>query len=798
MEKTVRKMTGWVVDHPWITIALVGVVSLIFAIFAPAVKTGQDFKDFLPQDDLAVQAMEEAEDRYGAQMFSLIAIEVDDTVFKTSTLEKIKAMEEQFAAFAGVDDVQSVLSAQVITGTETALVVGPAMKDAQVPQTPQELAEFESRVMGSRMLKGRFVSEDGKAAAIMLTFDPHISTVEKERITQELMTIVEGYQSPERIYIAGAAYEALQAKEMMMRDLIILVPLVILIMIAILYLSFKSWRGIAIPMVVVVLAVIWTIGAMSICGVAFSPISIILPVILLAIGSADGIHILNRYYEEAANRMGKKREVVIETMVDMFSPVVMTSLTTAAGFMALLSSFLVPQREFGVFTTIGILAAMVLSLTLIPALLVLLKLPVEGKKKEWKLEHNLLSRGLSKLGTGVYRHRAWVLGIALVLLVTSLVGIPKMRLETELSQYIGEDTTIAKAMDVMEEHFGGAMQIAIEIDTKKRDGLKDPQILDKIVELEGFLESQELISSASSVADLVREMNQKFHADDPAYYVIPEDRKLVSQLLLLFTFQGGSLGSMALGDFSAGEVFGRLREMDSTADLKRLVDTVNDYLKENFADAGIEARMVGLTQVSVSLLDRLVSSQATSLGTSMVAVWLIVSLLMGSFAAGLISLLPLVLTIAITFGFMAYTGRPLDVATVMIGSIVIGIGIDYAIHFQSRFRLEFAKGGDHDPAEALERTMRTSGRGIVYNAITVGLGFAVLIFSSMKGTSVFGSLVASAMAISAIASLTIIPALLVARRPKFLTRPSRWVLKGNKGENSRNERNKKLIKGGKK
>jgi hypothetical protein len=789
MEKTVRKITGWVVDHPWITIAVMGAITLIFAAFIPQMETEQDFKEFLPNDDPAVRAMEEAEDRYGAQIFSLIAIEVDDTVFKTSTLQKIKEMEELFTDIEGVEEVQSPLSAQVITGTETAILVGPAAKGEQVPETPEDLAEFQERVMGSRMLKGRLVSEDGQATAIMVKLDPRLSTTKMQEIAEEITGIAKEYESPERIYLAGGSFEGLEAQKMMMRDLWVLIPLAIAVIIAVLYLSFRSRRGIIIPLLVVLLSVIWAVGIMAICGVPFTPISIIIPVILLAIGSADGIHILNRYYEEASKGNSSKREIVVETMVDMFSPVVMTSLTTAAGFMALLSSFLIPQREFGVFTTIGILAAMVLSLTLVPALLSLLKLPAEGKKKEWQLEHNLFSRGLSKLGTAVYRHRAWVLGIALILLVASLVGVPKLRLETEMSQFMGEDSPIAKTMDVMEEHFGGAMQMGIEIDTGTRDGLKDPATLAKIVELEEFLESQAHISSPSSIADLVREMNQKFHGDDPAYYVIPEDRRLVSQLLLLFTFQGGSLGSMALGDFSAGEVFARMGGIEGTRDIKQLVETVQAYLDENFAEGGVKARMVGITQVSVSLLNRLVASQATSLGTSTVAVWVIVSLLMGSFVAGMISMVPLILTIAINFGFMAYTGRPLDIATIMIGSIVIGIGIDYAIHFQSRFRLEFARDENPDPAKALQRTMCTSGRGITYNAITVGLGFAVLVFSSTGGMGAFGSLVAGAMVISAISALTVIPALLATWKPKFLTQPRRFSLRVRKDNDVDNEKN---------
>ena len=767
-QKAVRKVTGWAVDHPWIVIGISVVLTLGFVALIPRVGTEQDFRDFLPKGDSAVQALEEAEDRFGAQMFSLIAIEVDDTIFNVSTLTKIREMEERISELPGVDEVQSPLSAQIITGTEAAIVVGPAAPEEQVPATPEEMDAFRERVMNSRMLRGRIVSENGRAAAIMIRMDPG-SAADKE-LANRIRVITSEYETPEKIYLAGGAFEALETEELMVRDLSILIPLVIAVIIAVLYFSFRSVRGVFIPMLVVGLSVIWAVGLMGLLGVAFSPMSVIMPIILLAIGSADGIHIVNRYYEEAAKGSTSKKEIIVETMVDMFGPVVMTSLTTAAGFLALMSSFLTLQQEFGVITCLGILVAMVLSLLLIPAVFGVLPLPggERARKKEWQLEHNWLSRGLACLGGGVYRHRVWVITFALVLLAVSLVLVPRLRIETEISEFVGENSSMGRTMAVMKEHFGGALQLAIEIDTGRRDGLKDPAILNEIVALQEYLESREDISRTDSVANFVREMNQKFHGDDPAYYVVPDNQALVAQLMLLFTMQGGGLGSSALGDFSAGEVFARIKDFDSTAQLEELVIDVQGFLDERFEPIGVDARMVGIAQVSISLFNRLITSQATSLLTSLAAVWLIVSLLMGSLIAGLISLAPLLLTVAINFGFMAATGRPLDIATMMIGSIVIGIGIDYAIHFQSRYRIEFARSGN--PDEAIRQTMRTTGRGIVYNAVTVGLGFAVLIFSAMAGLSIFGSLVATSMAISAFSAITIIPALLAILKPRFLQR----------------------------
>lgn len=226
------------------------------------------------------------------------------------------------------------------------------------------------------------------------------------------------------------------------------------------------------------------------------------------------------------------------------------------------------------------------------------------------------------------------------------------------------------------------------------------------------------------------------------------------------------MGNMALGDFSAGEVMG-LYPSDGSSQQVKLAREVQNYLDTHFTGT-VHAQMVGATKVSSSMYSRIAMSQITSLGTSILASWLIVSLLFGSVIAGLISLIPIAFTVVINFGVMAYSGTPLDMSTLMVSSIAIGIGIDYAIHFISRFRRVMKSGKSAE--SALQTTIQTTGRGIAYNALALALGFAVLLFSSFKGTNNFGLLIAMTMVISALSAFTIIPAILVTWKPRFLTR----------------------------
>ncbi|MCX6095397.1 MAG: MMPL family transporter [Candidatus Bipolaricaulota bacterium] len=757
-----RRFYEWIADHPYVVIGITLCVTAVFLAFIPRITTDTDFSHYIDPNDPGLVATRRAEDRYGAQSLLMVAIENTQGIFNQATLTKVAEMQAAFAAIDGVDDVTGPLNVQIVTGTETSLWVGPAAPRGTVPATAEEMAAYRDRLLQSNTARGYVVASDEQAAAISIRLKAGTNEL---AVTEKVASVAKEYNSsPDRVHIIGLSYMNVVLAETMGKDLRILLPLVILAIILVLYLSFRSVRGVLLPLLVVILSTGWSVGLMGAIKVPLTIISFILPVILMAIGVAYGIHVLNRFYEAIDSGLGR-RTAVVETGLQMLAPVLMAGLTTVAGFLSLLNSVLVPQRDFGPFAAIGVAVAMVLSLVLIPAFLSLLRPP---RQRAHRGESGFVNRVLSVFGWLVLRHRRSVLVVSAILFVAFLSGLSILRIETAETEFLGKESPVVQAMNVLERHFSGSGQLMVEIDTGVRDGLKEPALLSKIVELESYLEAKG-VKKTSSLADLVREMNQKFHADDPSYYVIPEDRKLVSQLLALFTFSGGDLGNLTLGDFSAGEVMG-LYPVGRSSDQVKLVRDVTAYLKAHFSSP-VEAELVGETRISASLHARIARSQISSLATSIAASGAIVALLMASFVAGLISLVPLLLTIAINFGVMAFTGTPLNMATLMVSSMAIGMGIDYAIHFMSRYRREILAGGSAE--KALQSTILTTGRGIAFNALSLVLGFILLLASSFKGTRDFGLFVAMTMAISALSAFTVIPAVLITWHPKFLTRTAR-------------------------
>ncbi len=758
--------------HPIVVLLILAAITVVLTGFISRLEVDTNFSNYLNRNDPAVIAADEAGDRYGAQLRTMVIVEAPQGIFGAETLARIDALEDELEDLPVVAEVTGPFNSKAIRGTETTVNVASVGPGGGAPTSDEEIAAYRETVFDDPTLPNYVVSSTEQAAAIYIR---PIDDVEMVPFAEAIEAVVLRYETDDlAISIAGVPYMNLTLGRSMRRDLGLFLPLVILTIVVVLYAAFR-WRwGVLIPFAVVGLSVLWTLGLMAICSVPITVLSFILPVVLMAIGIADGIHVLSRYREEAGAD-GGKNEAILRAMRSMQRPVVMTSLTTAAGFLSLLNAYMIPQRMFGLFTSAGILFAMILSLILIPAMLRLAKVPAATTRTATK--RSPISAGLGAVVRSVIRGRWFVLVGTVVVAAVFAVGISQVHIETSQRAYLGEEHPAVESLDRMDELFSGGSQIMIEIETGVADGLKNPALLEEMIALEAFL-AERGVKKAISLANIVREMNLRFNADDPAFYAIPDDPRMVAQLLLLFTFQGGTLGSLALGDYSAGEVIG-FHALKTGEEQVALVRDTTAYLQEHFEPFG-SARLVGSTRIQSSMFSSIARSQITSMFTSIGAAGILVVLLMDSLLAGVISLIPLLFTIVLSFGVMSYAGMSLDIATLMISSITIGIGIDYGIHYIERAREEMSLDGNR--SAALVRAARTAGRGILFNALALAGGFAILLLSAFRGMRHFGLLITMTMLISAAGALIVIPAILHAFRVTFRDRSSRAQERQNRRE----------------
>jgi hydrophobe/amphiphile efflux-3 (HAE3) family protein len=745
----------FVLDRPRLIIGLLLAATVVFASYIPGIRFDADIEHMMPEDDPAIIDIRDATAEFGSQDVFMVAIR-GDNAFSAETLKKLSDMTDDILEIDGVESVVTPLTINLIESGFFGIEISPAADG--LPQTQAEIQEFRERILSSSYV-GQLVSEDGRAAAIMVKMEStdDLASSRTSEITGKIDEVVQRYRGPEEIYIVGGAYTNYYTEQAMVSDIKLLLPLVIVVVVAVLYWSFRSMRGVVLPLAVVLTSAIWGVGLMSILDVPLTIVTMIMPVILVAIGSANGIHILNRYYEELAS--GKDKRAALEvTVVETSSPIAMAALTTAAGFGSLITSFVRPVREFGLFTAFGVLVALVFSLSFIPAALVLQPVPAhiatdKPDRKGW------LGRGLSKLGTFVVRHSRAVVLASVVILLVCIAGATSLSLESNMLNYFDKDSPLIMGTDIVEDEFGGSMQISLLFDTGRPDGVKEPEVLNRMIEAQRYMDSLPGVSQASSLADLIRELNQALNEGDPEFYTIPETREAVAQELLLFTMQGGSsLDSMVTYTFDKALVSARVANM-SSRELKEVTQSLERYVRDNYSSSDdLKVKVVGLPNVMQVLMERFRTSQIYSLATSIVTVAIIVAIIMKSLVAGLVSVIPLVLTVGANFGVMGFGGIPLDAITTTIASVAVGIGVDYSVHYLSRYRFEIDNGRSQD--EAIAVTGSTSGKGIVFNAVTLMAGFVILIFSNFRAIGVFGYLVALTMLTSLLAALTVVPAIM--------------------------------------
>ncbi|MBN1572633.1 MAG: RND family transporter [Deltaproteobacteria bacterium] len=686
-------------------------------------------------------------------------------------------IEELEGIRIGLEPFKEVMSLSTVENIESiggVLDTGPIMED--VPETFNDIKLLRDKILGNDMLAKKIVSEDETATIIFtnLTFTSH-----EERtiaIYKALKDMAVKLGGPEEYYVSGTPMILGREASYMKDDMSLLIPAVILLIMVILFVVFRNLRGMVTPLLVVLISTIWTMGLMAILGYSISIISTTLPVILVAIGCADGIHIITEFYGRLSGG-GKKRDAMVDTMEEISSPVIMTSLTSMAGFGSLVTSSLSPIREFGAFTAFGILAAMIFSLIFIPAMMMILKTPPKlGMAVDRNHSTTPLTSFLDTLGRVSINRRRLIFALMIPAFIAVIFVATRVEVGYGFMNDFKKRSEIVIADELINEKFPGSTSLNIIIDSGAPDGIKDPDFLMRVERLQDYLASDELVGSTSSITDFLRRMNYVMNDNDPKMNRLPnpteeitvegEDGKTVkevisgrdmnAQYLLLYENSGGEDMEKVV-DFEYRKVNLVMQLKSSySRDIMHLQKMAGEFIDENFGD-GEEVHLTGTGHMVVVISHYIIKSQIISLATSLIVVFLMLVLVFRSIKAASFSMLPLIFTIFSNFTLMRIFDVNLDVATAMIASMGLGIGIDYSIHFVSRYRIETAKGLDVN--DALFETIHNTGRALVFNAVAVAAGFIILVLSNFKPIMNVGWLVSATMIISASATLIIIPAL---------------------------------------
>lgn len=734
---------------------ILGLIALlVLFLFSIATKSNlvTDLDEYMPSTHPAFIASDAAEDLFNIQDSILLVIEHPTSIYNSSTLEKIKKISEELPElFDEIEegDVTSLATADNITSIDGDMEVLPFYTDT--PTTEEELAALKASVKSNSMIDGRNVSFDSTSALIIAEISPDSDAVSLQK---RLLEYAKNWEGPETIYVAGRPIVEGAMAELGPKDMAIMFPLVILVMIFLLYFLLRSVRDTAINMIIVLFGTLFAFGSKTLLGIPIYSVDTMIPVMLIAIGVAYGIHMHNAIHYTVQDNPGISRDQLVQKVLkDMIRPVSMAALTTAIGFMALMTSEVLPVRYFGLFAAVGVIGEMVLALILFPASIYLLGIP---KKKVKKLESNQQKAHKdNRWGVLLMEHKRMVIIIAVIIILLGGYGTSKVWIDTSFLANFESDSSITLTDNFVNEKFGGTSSLNIILTSNGDDEIfKEPAILTAMENLEIRLSKDPVVGATFSLTSFLKQMNFVMNDNDAAFDTIPESRDLVAQYLLLYEFSGDpeTLEKVVDFDYAKANITLQLKS-DSSSVLGALIELVEEAAPE-FAAHGIEISYAGSGFKSFIFASLLLEGQIISLGLSFIIVALLLSLLFKNIWVGLAGTIPIAITAVVNFGVMGVLSIPLSSATALISSIAVGIGVDYAIHLLEHYTNQRMSGSTRE--EATKDTLSHTGRAIILNAVAVMGGFAVLMFSVFPPNRQVGALIMLNMAMSATMTLTVL------------------------------------------
>ncbi len=745
----------------WLSMVVILAISAFFVLeMKENTRMETNLDKYMPQDHPAFIYSNKAESWFDIKDGIIVAVQNKKGIYNTATLDTLKQLTKRFQKFDEIDkdDVTSLYTADNIIGTEDGMDVKRFFK--RVPKTKEKLKKLQESVRNNEMVFGRLVSENEQVTIIIAEIGDDVFTPE---FYDEILKVAKMSENDDiKIYVAGRPIVEGEMALLGPADMKKMVPIVILVIFLVLFITLRSFKGTMITLGVVFLSTIWAFGLMATVGIPIYAVSTMIPVMLIAIGVADGIHLYSHLHTFVDhNPQAGKLEATKDMLKHLWKPVIMTSVTTAVGFISLLTSQVYPVKYFGIFTAFGVMMAMVFSLVFLPAGIMIFGLP-----KPKKIDHSEDKEGHShsklanNFAAGVIKHKYISIIGSVIIVALSIIGMQKMWINSSFLDKFEKDSDIVLTDKFINENFGGTSSLNLILDAEGKKGVfKEPAVLKLVDKMQKDVDGQlAVVGNTFSLADYIDRMNKVMNADKEEFNTIPDSKDMVAQYLLLYEMSGDpeNLNKVVDYDYEKLNVTFQLKKDDSKA-INSALDIIHTY-EDDFKKMGITMNYAGSGYKGLVFTDLILEGQIKSMILSLLIIIVLISAMFKNIKIGLISSVPIIITAVISFGIMGFLGIPLSTTTALLSSIAIGIGIDYAVHFLEQYRTNAAN--TTDKMAVAQKTMAHSGKAIIFNAIVVIAGFLVLLFSVFPPNRELGALVSLNMFTSFVGTLTIMLVLL--------------------------------------
>ena len=768
-----RRLIEFSVDRPRVIIAFFVILLIATGLQMPRIKVDTDPENMLSEKEFVRVFHHGVKKEFALYDFIVLGIvnEIDPNgVFNVSTLNTIHALTQKIKSIDGViaREVISPATKDNIRQGDIGTVIFEWLMKSPI-STQEEAIRIRDEALDNPMFRDTMVSENGRALCLYVPIE---SKDMSYRISQQIKTYIDelaagtpsGGTAPadDRYYITGLPVAEDTFGVEMFVQMAISAPLAGLVIFLLMLAFFRNISLVISPMLLAIGTVVMTMGLLIGFGFPVHIMSSMIPIFLMPIAVLDSVHILSEFSDKYPG-IRDRRKTVLAVMDELFKPMLFTSLTSAVGFFSLSFAPIPPVQTFGVFVAIGVMIAWILTMTFIPAYI--------GLMGEKGLEKMAVARGstttsrldryLAAFGRFAYARARLIILITVITVLISLYGITRISVNDNPVRWFTARHPIRVADKVLNDHFGGTYTAYLVLESKDKDRgiFKEPAMLRYVEDLQRYLAQEGDVGKSTSLADVVKKVYYELLGGDRAYNVIPDTRQAVSQCLISYenSHKPDDLWHFATPDLTKLNIWLQLKSGDNKK-MAQVRDQVDHYMREHTPPFDLTYNWAGKTYINLIWQNKMVLGMLNNFLGSFIIVFFMMAFLFRSPLKGLISMVPLTVTILFIYSLLGYIGKDYDMPVAVLSALTLGLSIDFAIHFIQRAREIYQ--ANQSWQETCTLMFQEPGRAITRNALVIAIGFLPLLFAPLVPYKTVGFFMFAIMLVSSVATLFLLPAIM--------------------------------------
>ena len=746
------------IDRPRFIIASALVIAVVLAALIVRVQIDTDPENMLPGDDPVRVLNDSVRDDFGTKDVIALGIVDEGGVLRPETIGAASVLIDEISALDGV------VGEQVVSFKSATDVSSGALSS-------DDVESIAAAVNENALFAGRVISPDAQALAVYIPLE---SKGDANGVSSSIDRLIDdsGLPTTTETYVAGLPL----AEEAFGRDMFIqmgiLAPLAGLLIFLLMLFFFRRLSLVIAAMAVAMLSVIWTMGLMIGMGFTVHIMASMIPIFLMPIAILDSIHVLSEFFDRYP-RYRDRRETLRAVYKELFVPITYTTLTTAVAFAFLALAPIPPVRVFGIFVAFGVLSAWALTMLFIPAFIMLLG--EEGLARVTTINtgwsSRVLDRGLQWLGGWAVGGSRVILPAFFLLAIVAVPGITRIKVNDNPVNWFKPGSDIRQSTEVLNDHLPGVYNASLVVEAEPPATLSDPAVAAAVADLQDRITANEFVGQTTSYVDVVTTENYLANDRDEASRTIPGDRTAIEASLASAAASPelAAVGSLITSDYQRANVQVLMNNGDNAA-MQSVIDDAESYVAEQALPVGVTVEWAGETYLNLVWQDKMVSGMLKAFLSTFIVVFVLMGLLFRSLRWALLAMVPMSVTILLVYGTLGLVGKDYDMPLAVLSTLVLGIGVDFAIHFVQRYRELAARLGSS--REALQKFFEEPARALTRNAFIIAIGFVPLFFASLVPYIIVGALLASIMLLSWLTTLLLLPALITVLSPDVRTEKS--------------------------